>query len=131
MNQAAMQDLGRLLLRLAVGGLVLLHGVAKLRNGLGGIEGMLEARGLPAMLAYLSLVGEVVAPLMVIVGLHARIGGAVIAINMVVAIALVHMRELGRLNDTGGWAIELQAMFLAGAVVVALIGPGRYSANQR
>ena len=49
MNQAAMQDFGRLLLRLAVGGLVLLHGVAKLRNGLGGIEGMLEARGLPAM----------------------------------------------------------------------------------
>ena len=68
---------------------------------------------------------------MVIVGLHARIGGAIVAINMVVAIALVHMRELGRLNDTGGWAIELQAMFLAGAVVVALIGPGRYSANQR
>lgn len=131
MNQAAMQDLGRLLLRLAVGGLVLLHGVAKLRHGLDGIAGMLEARGLPGELAYLSLVGEVVAPLMIVVGLHARIGGAIVAINMLVAIALVHMRELGRLNDTGGWAIELQAMFLVGAIVVALIGPGRYSANQR
>ncbi|WP_024889713.1 DoxX family protein [Luteimonas huabeiensis] len=131
MNQAAMQDLGRLLLRLAVGVLVLLHGLAKLRHGVDGIEGMLEARGLPGALAYLSLVGEVVAPLMLIIGLHARIGGAIVAINMLVAIALVHMRELGRLNDSGGWALELQAMFLVGAIVVALIGPGRYSANQR
>lgn len=131
MNQAAMQDVGRLLLRLAVGVLILLHGLSKLRTGLDGIEGLLEARGLPGALAYLVLVGEIVAPLMLIIGLHARIGGVIVAINMLVAIFLVHMGELGRLNGSGGWAIELQVMFLVGAVAVALLGPGRFSANQR
>ncbi|PJJ97303.1 GntR family transcriptional regulator [Lysobacteraceae bacterium NML91-0213] len=131
MNQATMQDLGRLLLRLAVGVLVLLHGLAKLRTGVRGIERMVEAHGLPGELAWLVLVGEIVAPLMLIIGLHARIGGVLVAINMLVAIFLVHMGDLGRLNSSGGWAVELQLMFLAGAVAVALLGPGRFSANQR
>ncbi|WP_058834064.1 DoxX family protein [Luteimonas abyssi] len=131
MNQATMQDMGRLILRLALGVLILLHGFAKLRGGLGGIEGMVQAHGLPGVFAYLVLVGEVVAPLMVIIGLHARIGAVLIAINMLVAVFLVHMGDLGRLNNTGGWALELQAMFLFGAVAVALLGPGRFSANQR
>ena len=43
MNQATMQDLGRLLLRLAVGVLVLLHGLAKLRTGVRGIERMVDS----------------------------------------------------------------------------------------
>ena len=69
--------------------------------------------------------------LLVIAGFHARLGAAVIAINMVFAVALAHLGQLQQLNDTGGWAIELQAMFLAGAITVALIGPGRFSVNQR
>ena len=38
-------DLGLLILRIAVGGLMLLHGIAKL-NGVSNIEGMLIATGL-------------------------------------------------------------------------------------
>lgn len=124
-------DLGRLVLRLALGMLVLLHGIAKLKGGVAPIEGMLQAQGLPTFLAYGAYIGEVLGPLMVIVGFHARIGGALIAINMLFAIALAHLGQLGQLNDTGGWAIELQAMFLASAVAVALLGPGRFSINQR
>ena len=124
-------DLGKLVLRLALGMLILLHGIAKLKGGVAPIEGMLQAHGLPAFLAYGAYVGEVLAPLMVIAGFHARIGAALMAINMLVAIALAHMGQLGQLNDTGGWAIELQAMFLATAIAVALVGPGRFSINQR
>ena len=124
-------DLGKLVLRLALGMLILLHGIAKLKGGVAPIEGMLQAHGLPTVLAYGAYVGEVLAPLMVIVGFHARIGGALIALNMLFAIALAHMGQLGQLNDTGGWAIELQAMYLASAVAVALVGPGRFSVNQR
>ena len=131
MNQATMQDLGRLLLRLAVGVLVLLHGLAKLRTGVRGIERMVEAHGLPGELAWLVLVGEIVAPLMLIIGLHARIGGVLVAINMLFAIALAHLGQLDRLNAGGGWALELQGMFLATAVAIALLGPGRYGINQR
>lgn len=131
MNQAAMQDSGKLVLRVVLGALILLHGIAKLKNGLGSIEGMLAAHGLPAFLAYGSLVGEVVAPLMVLAGFHARIGAAVIAVNMLFAFGLAHMAQLGQLNEQGGWAMELQGMFLFGAIAIVLLGPGRYSINQR
>jgi putative oxidoreductase len=132
MNPAAQQDAARLILRLVLGICILLHGIAKIRHGVGGIEGMLEARGLPGILSWGALVGEVLAPLMVIAGWHARIGGVLIAINMLFAIFLAHMGELFAIHpQTGGWAIELQAMFLFTAIALALLGPGRFSINQK
>ena len=131
MNQAALHDAARLLLRIALGLLVLLHGIAKLRGGMAGIARLVESAGLPGVLAYGVLVGEVLAPLMLLLGFHARLGGALVAINMLFAIALAHMGQLDRLNASGGWALELQGMFLATAVAIALLGPGRYGINQR
>lgn len=121
------QDLGKLVLRLLVGILVLLHGIAKLRFGISGIAGMVTNAGLPAAFAYLVYIGEVLAPALVIIGLWTRPAALVIFINMIVGIALVHAGELLQLNKTGGWAIELQAMFLFGALAIALLGAGRYS----
>ncbi|WP_220486507.1 DoxX family protein [Luteimonas sp. MC1782] len=131
MNQAAMHDAARLLLRIALGVLVLLHGVAKLRGGMSGIERLVEANGLPGVLAYGVLVGEVLAPLMLLLGFHARLGAALVAVNMLFAVVLAHMGQLGQLDGEGGWALELQGMFLATAVAIMLLGPGRYSLNQR
>ena len=132
MNPAAQQDAARLILRLVLGLCILLHGIAKIRHGVGGIEQMLVANGLPAQLAWGALVGEVLAPLMVLVGWHARIGAALIAINMLFALFLAHRGELFALNaQSGGWAIELQAMFLFTAIALALLGPGRFSVNQK
>lgn len=120
-------DLGKLVLRVTLGMLILLHGIAKLKNGVGFIEGMLAARGLPAAVAYLVYVGEVIAPVLLVIGLWTRPAALVVLGNMLVAVALVHMGELASLNKTGGWAIELQAMFIAAAVAVMLLGAGRYS----
>ncbi|MGH8084676.1 MAG: DoxX family protein [Lysobacter sp.] len=131
MNANTQHDLAKLLLRITLGVLILLHGIAKLNGGLSGIAGMVEAQGLPGFLGYAVLIGEVIAPLMVIAGFHARIGAVLIALNMVVAIALVHMGQLGSLNGQGGWALELQGMFLGTAVAIALLGPGRFSVNGR
>ena len=131
MNDTTRADLGKLVLRVALGVLVLLHGIAKLKGGVADIVGMVEAQGLPGVLGYGVLVGEVLAPLMVLAGFHARIGGLLIAINMLVAIALAHLGQLGQLNEQGGWALELQGMFLAAAIAVALFGPGAYSANRK
>jgi putative oxidoreductase len=131
MNQAAMQDFGKLVLRIVLGALILLHGIAKLRNGLGPIEGIVVGYGLPGFFAYGALVGEVLAPLMLLFGAYARIGAAIVAINMLFAFGLAHMGQLGQLNDQGGWALELQGMFLITAVAIMLLGPGRYAINQR
>ncbi len=131
MNDNARADLGKLVLRLALGVLVLLHGFAKLKGGLAGIVGMVEAQGLPGFVGYGVLVGEVLAPALVILGLYARIGGLLIAANMLVALALAHLGQLGQLNEQGGWALELQGMYLATAVAIALLGPGAYSINRK
>ena len=131
MNQNTQSDLGKLVLRLALGILILLHGIAKLKGGLSGIEDMLAAQGLPTFLAYGALVGEVLAPLMLILGFYARIGALLVVVNMLFAFALVHLGQLGLLNEQGGWALELQGMFLASAVALALLGPGRYGVNGR
>src|SRR5688500_4068187 len=106
--------------------------MAKNRNGVGGIEQMLVANGLPGILSWGALVGEVLAPLMLLVGWHARIGAALIAINMLFAIFLAHMGEVFAINpQSGGWAIELQGMFLFTAIALVLLGPGRFSLNQK
>lgn len=131
MNENAQADLGKLLLRLALGLLILLHGVAKLKGGVTGIVGMVEAQGLPGILGYGVLVGEVLAPILVLLGAYARIGSMLIVINMLVAIALVHLGQLGQLNEQGGWALELQGMYLTMAAAVALLGPGKYSVNRK
>jgi putative oxidoreductase len=131
MNQNTQSNLARLILRIALGALVLMHGIAKLRGGVGPIEGMVVAHGWPSYVAYGALIGEVLGPLLLLAGFYARIGAILIAINMLFAFALVHMGQLGQLNEQGGWALELQGMFLATAVAMALLGPGRYSVNGR
>ncbi len=120
-------DAGKLLLRAVLAILLLFHGVSKLSGGIGFITGMLQGLGLPAFLGYGVYVGEVVAPLLILVGLYTRPAALVVAINMVVALLLVHTGQFFTLSDTGGWALELQGMYLGGALAVALLGAGRYS----
>lgn len=120
-------DTGKLVLRLALGILILLHGISKLSTGVSGVGGMLASHGLPSALAYLVYVGEIVAPALVIIGLYTRPAALIIVINMLVALWLVHTADLFALGKSGGWALELQGMFLFGAVAVALLGAGRLS----
>lgn len=123
------ESVGKLILRLALGILILLHGIAKLTGGVGGLSGMVTAAGLPSFVTYGVYVGEVVAPILVLLGWYSRIGAALIAINMIFAISLAHRAELFSLSNTGGWSLELQGMFLFTALAIALMGPGRFSVN--
>lgn len=120
------EDLGKLVIRVSLGLMILLHGIAKVLGGVGGIAGMLQGAGLPGFLAYGVLVGEVLGPLLLIAGFQARLGAALIAVNMLVAIGLAHMGQVLTLNGQGGWAIELQGMFLFTAIGLVFTGPGRY-----
>jgi putative oxidoreductase len=118
---------GKLVLRLLLAILLLFHGVSKLIGGVGFVAGMLAKFGLPSAIAYLAYVGEVVAPLLILVGLFTRAAALIVVINMLAAFLLVHTSQFFSLSDTGGWALELQGMYLGSAVVVALLGAGRYS----
>lgn len=107
-NSSCNNSFGLLILRLSTGGLLLFHGVAKLLGGLSFLQGMLAAKGLPGFLAYGAVVGEVLAPLALILGLFTRGAAAVVAFNMLVAIAMAHLGTLCSVDpNTGGWAVEL------------------------
>ena len=121
------ESIGKLILRLALGGLVLMHGIAKLSGGIGFITETVTGAGLPAFLAYGVYVGEVLAPLMIILGLFARIGGAITVVNMLFAIWLVHAHQVFTLGKQGGWALELQGFFLFCGLALVFLGSGRYA----
>ena len=122
-------DIGQLLLRLVLGLLMLLHGYGKIMGGPGPILDLVDKAGLPNALGYLVYVGEVIAPILVIAGIWTRVAAFVIAINMIVAVALAHTGQLFSLSPQGGYALELQAFYLAVAIAIALLGAGRYSAG--
>lgn len=130
MNRA--DDFGKLLLRVTVGGLMLFHGISKLNRGITGIEKRLTDAGLPAWIAPGVYVGEIVAPVLLIIGLWTRPSALVIVFNMVMAIYLSHSKDVLKLSERGGsWAIETPMFFLLAAVAVACLGPGRYSLGGR
>ncbi len=120
-------DAGKLVLRVSIGLLVLLHGIFKITHGVGFIGGMLDKAGLPGFLAYGVYIGEVLAPLMMMLGVGARAGAAIVVVNMLVALGLVHLGDLLAMTKQGGWALELQGLYLFGALAVVLLGAGRYS----
>ena len=121
------EDFGKFLLRLAVGGLMLFHGLHKLFAGIDGISGMLIAKGLPGFIAYGVLVGEVIAPCLIILGILTRPAALVLAFTMIVAWLMVGMNETWALDKTGAWAIESLVYFFIGALAVAFLGAGRFS----
>ena len=129
--RAAWDDWGKLVLRLAIGGLLLFHGISKATNGVGWMAGPLSAVGLPAFVGYGVYVGEIIAPILAIVGKFSRIAGLVIAFNMLMAIVLVLRSRVFSINPQGGgWAIELEMLFLLGGVAIALLGSGRYALSR-
>jgi putative oxidoreductase len=128
--RAGWDDWGKLLLRLAVAGLLIFHGIAKLKNGIGWMAGPLGALGLPAFVGYGVYVGEVIAPIFVILGKWARIAGLVIAFNMLGAIFIALRDKMFTLNMGGGWAIELELLFLLGGITIFLLGSGKYSLSK-
>jgi len=127
MNYQFLEELGKLTLRLTVGILMLFHGVGKILDP-GVLDAMgtqLAGNGLPASIAYGIYIGEVLAPLMIIFGLFSRIGGLLVAINMVFAILMAHSTQLLALSKSGGWALELQGFYLLCGIAICLLGSGR------
>ena len=122
-------DLGKLILRLTLGVLMLFHGVMKVQSPstVEYIAGNLSSAGLPSILANGVYLGELLAPALIIVGLFTRFAGIVIVVNMLFAIYLVHAADLFSLTQHGGWKLELQGFYLFGAMAIIFLGSGNYA----
>jgi len=121
------ENIGKLILRVMVGGMMLFHGIDKALHGVNFIKGLVKAQGLPEMFAYGVYVGEILAPIFLIIGWKSRIWAGVIVFNMVVAIYLTKMGSLLKLGAHGAWAVEVPMFYLLSALAIALLGSGKYA----
>jgi putative oxidoreductase len=121
------QNFGRLLLRVTIGGLLLFHGVSKLVHGIAWMTGPLSALHLPFFIAYGVYVGEIVAPILIILGIWTRPAALVVAFDLFMAIVLVSHMRMFSLSPGGGWGIELDAFYLLTALALFFLGAGKIS----
>lgn len=123
-------DLGLLILRIALGVLMLLHGIAKLK-GVSFIEGVLEGKGLPSFMAYGVYITEIIMPLLIIIGYRTRLASAGFAFGVLFAIFLVHSGDIFTLTPHGGWGIELLGLYLFGAIALFFTGGGKMAISTK
>jgi len=124
------EDLAKLLLRMTVGIFILFHGIYKVIHGLGGVKSMLSNAGIPEFLAYGVYVGELIAPIFIILGLYARVASLVLALNMLMAMFLAYGFSFS-LAKYGGLAMESPLMFFVMAILIFLFGSGKYGVNSK
>jgi putative oxidoreductase len=124
-------DLGLLLIRVIFGLVFAAHGAQKLFGwfggyGIAGTGGWMESMGFRPGKTFAAAAGfgEFVGGLLFALGFLGPVGPALMLSVMLVASVTVH-RKNGLFATTNG--IELPLLYAAGAVGVALIGPGRYS----
>lgn len=128
-----MRALGRwagitpVVVRLIIGGMMLVHGLEKLAAGPAGFGEFLGGLGLPAPLALAWAVTllELIGGAMLIVGLATRLVAGLMVVELVGAILLV----TGSRGLIGAEAVgyERDLAYIAGLLVMVLLGPGRPS----
>ncbi len=123
----AKPDIGKLVLRVSFAFLFLLHGIHKVTGGTEFIQGLLVNHGLPAFIAYGVYLGEVVAPLLIIVGVYTRLASIVISGTCLMVIYLLHMGDLFALNKFGAWAVEGVGVYLFASIAIMFLGSGKYA----
>lgn len=123
------KDTGLLIQRISIGILILFHGIANLTSNYSFIKSLLNGMGIPEFVAYSVFIGEIIAPILIIIGLRARMASLVLAFNMLTAILVAHSADIFTLNQFGGWGIELQGLYLFGAIIIFLIGAGKYAVS--
>lgn len=117
-------NLGLLLLRISTGGLMLFHGVSKLIHGISFLVENMGAFG------YAVYIGEVLAPIAILIGFRTRIAAVLLAVTCVVAIATAHAQEIFTISEHGGYALELLMLYLFGALALFFTGAGKYAISK-
>ncbi|QFR50013.1 DoxX family protein [Sulfurimonas lithotrophica] len=124
-------DIAKLILRISVGVLMLFHGFEKIINGISGVRYLTTNAGLPEFFAYGVFVGELVFPVLIILGLYARVASLGLAFTMLMAIFLAHGSSLFELGKHGAPVIELPLLYLLMSIVIFLLGSGKYAVNSK
>jgi len=98
---------------------------------LGFIEKALDANNLPVFLSYFVYVGEILAPLLIIIGYKTKLAAAIIIFSMTFAIYLVFPNDLTTLTSQGTLKLELNYFFIFTSLSLIFLGAGKYSFDRR
>ncbi|MDZ4091579.1 MAG: DoxX family protein [Arthrobacter sp.] len=130
MNQPTLTTTARTILRIVTGFLFAAHGWQKFTEfTIAGTQASFAQMGVPAanlvapVVATLELVGGIA----LILGVLTRVFAALLAVNMLGALFLVHA-PAGIFAATGGY--ELVLLLAAAALAVALVGAGKVSVDK-
>jgi len=126
-----MNDIAKLILRISVGVMILFHGVDKIINGISGVKYLNSQAGLPEFFAYGVYIGEIVMPILIILGVYARVASLILALNMLVAIFLAYGNSLFELGKHGAPTFELPFLYFIMSIIIFLIGSGKYAINSK
>ncbi|TXE19699.1 DoxX family protein [Psychroserpens burtonensis] len=116
-------DLALFVLRLGFGGLMLTHGIPKIEKLTNAAEfpDPMGIGGLPSLI--LCLIGEVLAPILIIVGFKTKWAALPAAITMFVAAFVIHAKDdLGTKEQALLYLIAFAVIFLAGAGKLSIDG---------
>jgi putative oxidoreductase len=131
-------DTAILILRLLLGVVFFPHGMQKAFGWFGGsgFEGTIrtfqQGLGIPAFLAFLAILAESAGSLGLITGFLTRVAAFGIAVNMVVAVALIHWKNGFFMNWFGkqaGEGFEYHILVVAITTFLIMRGGGRWSVD--
>lgn len=120
---------GLLIARSIIALTMLLYGIHKLTNGVSGIETMLTDHHLPGAISYGVYAGEIIAPVLILIGYRTRLAAIVFAVNCITAIALAKTDALFQLNESGGWAVDILMIYLFAGIALFFTGAGKYAVS--
>lgn len=121
------QHVGLLLLRVSIAFTMLIYGISKFISGIDFISDLIAQYGLPSFLGYGVFVGEIIAPVLIIIGYRTKLAGLVFAINCFVAVIMVQIPNLLKLNEFGGWEIGPLFIYITFGIALFFTGAGKYS----
>lgn len=117
-------DVGVLIVRIALGGIIFFHGFHKITHGIADQYEILANNGIPGVFIYFVYVSEVLAPVLIVLGILTRLSSLTIIVTMIVIFYALPF-PIG-IDEHGAMNIESQLYFLLLSVALFFTGPGRY-----
>ncbi len=125
MKNSPLKDAGLAFFRISISVMMLTHGIPKLQKLLSGDFEFGDPIGIGAAPSlFLTIIGEFLCPILIIIGYKTRLASIPAAITMLVAVFVVHgAQPFGEK--------EMAMLYLVAFVTMALLGPGKFSIDRK
>lgn len=125
MKSSPFKQIGLAFFRIAISAMMLTHGLPKLQKLVSGNFEFGDPIGIGATPSlFLTVIGEFLCPILIIIGFKTRLASIPAAITMLVAAFIAHG------GDPFGKK-EMALLYLVGFITIALLGPGKYSIDRK